>query len=161
MFPSGMPQPAPTKTQRSRYVANPWMPTSTIATGVARCLADVIQTHSGTKVWDLSHVVNNQVDHARMDLVFGQNGITTFIDVATVTPVSSSSGVTAATEKIHFEQYPHMNLAPFILETTSRPKYHAKKFISSLMIDADHPSLAIRDTRPSAISKQQLSVAAT
>ena len=52
---------------------------------VARCLADVIQTHSGTKVFiqqtipGLSRVVNHQVEHARMDLVFDQNGSTTYI----------------------------------------------------------------------------------
>ena len=110
-----------------------------------------------------------------MDFVFDK--ITTYIDVAIVTPFSPSPGLIAATsarpghmamraEKIKFERYPHINLVPFILETTGRPGYHAKKFISTLMKDADNPSLAIRDTWSavqsvlhSAISKQQLTAA--
>ena len=52
-------------------------------------------------------------------------------------------------EKIKFDRYPHINLVPFVLETTGRPSHHAKKCISSLMKDADQPSLAIRDTRTS------------
>ena len=35
------------------------------------------------------------------------------------------------------------------LETTGRPNHHAKKFKSSLMKDADQPSLAIRDSSTS------------
>ena len=126
---------------------------------VTRCLAGVIQRHSGTKVYieqtirALSRVVNNQVEHARMDRVFDQNGITTFIDVAIGTPFSSSPGLIAAASARpgemakraeDFERYPHINLVRFVLETTGRPGHHAKKFISSLMKDADHPSLAIR-----------------
>ena len=63
---------------------------------VARRLADAIQTHNGTKVCieqtipGLFRLLNNQVGHARMELVFEQNGITTFIDVAIVTPFLSS-----------------------------------------------------------------------
>ena len=89
-----------------------WTLTSTIGYGyrydgvdhrhaaVARCRADVIQTHNGTKVYVeqtvpfLSRLVNNQVEHAREDLVFDSNGITMFINVAIVTPVSSTSGLT-------------------------------------------------------------------
>ena len=50
---------------------------------VARCLADVIHPHSGTKVYieqavpALTKMVNGQVEHARMDLVFDHNGFTT------------------------------------------------------------------------------------
>ena len=42
-------------------------------------------------------------------------------------------------KKIKFERYPHINLVPFVLETTGCPAYHAKNFISSLMKDADQP----------------------
>ena len=49
-------------------------------------------------------------------------------------------------EKIKVDRYPHVNLVPFILETTGRPGYHAKKFISNFMKDADNPSVVIRDT---------------
>ena len=48
-------------------------------------------------------------------------------------------------EKVKFERHPHVSLVPFILETTSRPGYHAKKFVSNLKKDADNPPLAIRD----------------
>ena len=71
-------------------------------------------------------------------------------------------------EKNKFDRYPHINLVPFILETTGRPSPHARKFISYLMRDADNPLLAIRDTWSaihsvlnSAISKQQLTAAVT
>ena len=70
-------------------------------------------------------------------------------------------------EKNKFDRYPHINLVPFILETTGRPGPHARKFISYLM-RADNPPLAIRDTLStiqsvlySAISKQQLTAAVT
>ena len=64
-------------------------------------------------------LVNNQVENARMNLVFDQNGITTFIDVAIVHPFSSIPGLIAAAsaragymakrdEKIKFERYPHL-----------------------------------------------------
>ena len=108
---------------------------------VARCLADVIRSHSGTKVYieqtmpGLSRVVNGQFEHA------------------------STDGQESREDQVR---------VPFVLETTGRPGYHAKKFIGSLMKDADQPSLAIRDTRSaiqsvlrSAISKQQLTAAAT
>ena len=64
-------------------------------------------------------------------------------------------------EKGKFGRYPHINLVPFILETTGRPGPHARKFISN-------PPLAIRDTWSaiqsvlhSAISKQQFTAAVT
>ena len=49
-------------------------------------------------------------------------------------------------EKGEFDRYPHINLVPFILETTGPLGPHARKFISNLMRDADNPPLAIRDT---------------
>ena len=68
----------------------------------------------------------------------------------------------------NFDRYLHINLVPFILETTGRPGPHARKFISNLVKDADNPPLAIRDTWSaiqsvlhSAISKQQLTAAVT
>ena len=101
--------------------------------------------------------MNGQVEHARMDLVFDHNGSTTYLDVANGTPFSSSPALIAAAstrpghmakraEKVKFDRYPHVNLVPFILETTGRRGHHAKKFISNLMKDADNPPLAIRDT---------------
>ena len=63
---------------------------------VARCFADVIHSHNGTKVYieqsvpGLTRVVNGQVEHARMDLVVYQNGSTTYLDVVIVSPFSSS-----------------------------------------------------------------------
>ena len=53
---------------------------------LARCLADIIQSHSGVKVFieqeipALTHVVNGQTEHARMDLVFNLNGSVTYLD---------------------------------------------------------------------------------
>ena len=43
-------------------------------------------------------------------------------------------------EKTKFDRYPHINLVPFILETTFRPGPHARKFI------AHNPPIAVRDT---------------
>ena len=148
---------------------------------VARCLADVLHSHNGTKEYieqvipALPRVLNGQAKHARMDLVFNHNGSTTYLDVAIVSPFSSNLALIAAAstrpghmanraEKVKFDRYRHVNLVPFILETSGRPGHHAKKFISNLTKDADNPPLAIRDTwsaiqsvHHSAISKQQLS----
>ena len=152
---------------------------------VGRCLADVVQSHSGAKVFieqevpALTRVVNGQTEHARMDLVFNLNGSVTYVDVSIVAPFSCSpSLVSAARDKTRsygqesgknkFDRYPHINLVPFILETTGRSGPHAKKFISHLLRDADNPPLAIRDTWStiqsvlySATSKQQLTAAVT
>ena len=51
---------------------------------LARCLADIIYSHSGAKVFieqeepALTRVVNGQTEHARMDLVFNLNGSVTY-----------------------------------------------------------------------------------
>ena len=51
---------------------------------VARCLAHVIHSNNGTKVYieqsipALTRVQHGQVEHTRMDLVFDQNGNTTY-----------------------------------------------------------------------------------
>ena len=76
----------------------------------------------------LTRVVNGQVERARMDLVFDQNGSTMFLDVAINSPFSSSPALIAAAskrpgdmakraEKVKFDRYPHVNFVPFILET--------------------------------------------
>ena len=71
-------------------------------------------------------------------------------------------------EKSKFDRYPHINLVPFILETTGRSCPHARKFISYLLRDAHNPPLAVRDTWStiqsvlhSANSNQHLTVAVT
>ena len=135
---------------------------------LARCLADVIQSHSGVKVFveqevpALTRVVNGQTEHARMDLVFNLNGSVTYLDVSLLLLLSLAKRA----EKNKFDRYPHINLVPFILETTGRPGPHARKFINFLLRDADNPPLAVRDTWStiqcvlhSAISKQQLTAA--
>ena len=69
---------------------------------VARCLADVIHSHSGTKVYleqgipTRTRVVNGQTEHVRMNLVFNHNGSTKYLDVAIVSPSSSSPALIAA-----------------------------------------------------------------
>ena len=61
---------------------------------VGRCLPDVIQSHSGAKVFieqevpALTRVVNGQTAHARVDLVFNLNGSVTNLDVSIVAPFS-------------------------------------------------------------------------
>ena len=150
-----------------------------------RCLVDVIQSHSGVTVFieqevpALTRVVNGQTEHARMDLVFNLNGSVTYLDVSIVAPFSCNPSLVSAAstkpgfmaeraEKHKYDRYPHINLVPFILETTGRPGPHTRKFFSYLMRDADNQPLAIRNTWSaiqsvlhSAISKQQLTAAVT
>ena len=150
---------------------------------VGRCLADVIQSHSGAKVFieqevlALTRVVKGQREHARMDLVFNLNESVTYLDVSIVAPFSCNPSLVSAAstrqglmakraEKNKSDRYPHINLVPLIVETTGRPGPHARKFISYLMLDADNPPPAIRDAWStirsvlhSAISKQQLTAA--
>ena len=152
---------------------------------LARCLADIIHSHSGVKVFieqevpALARVVNGQTEHARMDLVFNLHGSITYLDVSIVAPFSCNPSLVSAAstkpglmakraEKAKFDRYPHINLVPFILETTGRPGPHARKFINYLLRDADNPPIAVRDTWStiqsvlhSAISKQQLMAAVT
>ena len=152
---------------------------------LARCLADIIHSHSGIKVFieqevpALTRVVNRQTEHARMDLVFNLNGSITYLDVSIVAPFSCNPSLVSVAstkpgfiakraEKTKFDRYPHINLVPFILETTGRAGPHARKFINYLLRDADNPPIAVRDTWStiqsvlhSAISKQQLTAAVT
>ena len=94
---------------------------------VGRCLADVIQSHSGAKVF-----VEQEVPALRMDLVFHLNGSVTYWDVSIVAPFSCNPSLVSAAstkpglmakraEKNKFDRYPHINLVLFILETTGRP----------------------------------------
>ena len=59
---------------------------------LARCLADIIHSHSGVKVYieqevpALTRVVNGQTEHARMDLVFNLHGSMTYLDVSLLLP---------------------------------------------------------------------------
>ena len=59
---------------------------------VARCLADVIHSHSCTN----SHPRREQWKHARMDLVFHLNGSVTNLDVSIVAPFSCNPSLVAA-----------------------------------------------------------------
>ena len=69
---------------------------------VGRCLADVIQSHSGVKVFieqevpALTRVVNGQTEHAQMDLVFNLYGSVTYLDVSIVAPFSCSPSLVSA-----------------------------------------------------------------
>ena len=60
---------------------------------LARCLADIIHSHSGVKVFieqevpALTRVVNGQTEHARMDLVFNLDVSITYLDVSIVAPL--------------------------------------------------------------------------
>ena len=104
---------------------------------LARCLADIIHSLSGVKVFieqevpALTRVVNGKTEHARMDPVFNLNGSITYLEVSIVAPFSCNPSLVSAAstkpgfmakraEKTKFDKYPHINLIPFILETTSR-----------------------------------------
>ena len=69
---------------------------------LARCLADIIQSHSGVKVFieqevpALTRVVNGQTEHAQMDLVFNLHGSITYLDVSIVAPFSCNPSLVAA-----------------------------------------------------------------
>ena len=92
-----------------------------------------------------------------MDLVFNLHGSITYLDVSIVAPFSCNPSLVSAAstkpglmakraEKTKFDRYPHINLVPFILETTGRPGSHDRKFINYLLRDADNPPIAVRDT---------------
>ena len=151
---------------------------------VARCLADVIQSHRGAKVFieqdvpALTRVVNGQTEHARMDLVFNVNGSVhisgcihccSFL-LQSVPGLSNQHQTRTYGQKSREEQIQQI---PTHQPRSFHPRDHrstcstdARKFISYLMRDADNPPLAIRDTWSaiqsvlhSAISKQQLTAA--
>ena len=150
---------------------------------VGRCLADVIQSYSGVKVFidqevpALPRAVNGRTEHARMDLVLNLNGSVTYLDVSIVAPFPCSPSLVSAAstkpglmakraEKNKFDRYQHVKLVPFIVQTTGRNGPHAKKFICHLLRDADNLPLPIRDpwstiqsVLHSAISKQQITAA--
>ena len=103
---------------------------------LARCLADLITTHTCTKahveqfIPGLAHTnQHGQIELAGMDIVVALRGVTYYIDTAIVSPFSSNASLmTAASarpgymakreEKRKFDRYPRINLAPFILEST-------------------------------------------
>ena len=154
---------------------------------LARCLADLVTTHTGVKVHIEQAIPGTpreprpgaHPERARMDIVFQLHGQTYYIDTAVVTPFSANAGLIAAAssrpgymakreEKNKFDRYPSINLVPFILETTGRLGYHAQMFIKFLFSDPDHPPTAIRDawaailtTLHGCISKQQLQAVTT
>ena len=97
---------------------------------VARCLADVIHSHSGTKVFieqevlALTRVVNGPREHARMDLVFNLNGSVTYLDVSIVALFSCNQSLVSAAstrpghmarraEKTKFDRTPTHKPRPF------------------------------------------------
>ena len=107
---------------------------------IGRCLADVIQSHSLAKVFieqevlALTRVVNGHTEHARMDLVLNLNGSVTYLDVSIVAsfslairpwsqqqPAQSQDLWPKERKRTIFDRSPHINLVPFILETTGRP----------------------------------------
>ena len=69
---------------------------------LARCVADIIHSHSGVKVFieqevpALTRVVNGLTEHARMDLVFNLNGSITYLHVSTVAPFSCNPSLVSA-----------------------------------------------------------------
>ena len=92
---------------------------------VGRRLADVIQSHSGAKVFieqevpALTRVVNGQTEHVRMDLVFNLNGSVTYLDVSIVALFSCNPSLVSSAstkpglmakraEKNKFDRYPHI-----------------------------------------------------
>ena len=90
-----------------------------------------------------------------MDLIFNLNGSVTYLSVSIVAPFSCNPSLVSAAstkpglmakraEKNNFDGHPHINLVPFILETTGRLGPHARNFISYLMQDADNPPLPSR-----------------
>ena len=58
------------------------------------------------------------------------------VQASLLRPASAQATWPRERKKVKIERYPHINLAPFILETTG---YHAKKFVSNLMKDAVNP----------------------
>ena len=178
---------APTKVRRVSSATNQWTRNSITAScryggsvdckhaAVGRCLADVIQSHSGVKVFieqevpALTRVVNGQTEHARMDLVFNFNGSVTYVDVSIVAPFSCSPSLVCSQHKTRtYGQESRKEQIRQVSTHQPRSFHHAKKFISYLLRDADKPPLAVKDTWStiqsvlhSAISKQQFTAAVT
>ena len=138
-------------------------------TAVGRCLADVIQSHSGVKVFiehgwisSLTLTVQSRIWMSLLLL------LSRAIRPWCLLSAQNQALWRRERRRPNLTGYPHINLVPFMLETTGRPGPHAKKFTSYLMRDADNPPLAIKDTWSaiqcvlhSAISKQQLTAAVT
>ena len=141
-----------------------------------RCLADLVQKYLGTNVL-IEQIIPTMLrngQRARMDLVFTHDGQTTYIDVAIVAPWSADAGHLAQAstkggymarkeEKSKFTRYPNHRLIPFVLETTGRPGFHARKFVSDMVADHPQPSVAsqniwciLQNALQTSISHQQL-----
>ena len=120
---------------------------------VARCFADVIQSHSDIKVFieqdvlALTRVVNEQSKHARMDLVFNLNGSFPYLDLSIVDPWSCNPLASLSSQhqsRKTFMTNTHTSTS-VVFETTSRLGPHARKCISHLMPDGDNP-FVFKDT---------------
>ena len=142
---------APTKAQRASSVTNQWTRNSitAVAVGMEEVSTAGMQQWGGAsqtsynrtggvkvfieqEVPALTRVVNGQTEHARMDLVFNINGSVTYLGVSIVASFSYNPSLVSAAstkpglmakraEENTFDRYPHINLVPFILETTGRP----------------------------------------
>ena len=171
-------------TSASLHSMQEWSGVDQRHSALARCLADLVTTHTGATVYIEQTIPGlprephpgAQPERARMNIVFNLHGLTYCTDTAVVTPFSSNAGLISADsarmakreEKKKFDRYPRINLVPFVLEATGRPGYHAQKFIKYFFSDTDHPPTAIRDawaaiqtTLHSCISKQQLRAVTT
>ena len=123
---------------------------------VARCLADVIQSHSGVEVCieqevpALTRVVNGQSEHARMDLVFNLNGsvsIWMFLLLLLSLAIRPWSQQPAQ----NLDSWPRERRRPNLtgthtsiwsrssLRQLADLSLHARKFISYLMRETDNP----------------------
>ena len=97
-----------------------------------------------------------------------------YTDVAVVAPFSGNAALLAQSsakggymarreEKEKIRRYPNHRLVPFVMETTGRPGYHARKFVRELVADAETPARAaqelwccLQSALQSAIARQQL-----
>ena len=103
---------------------------------LARCLVDVIQSHSGVKVFIEKEVLaltvlsTDRLNTLGWILSLTLTVSVTYLDVSIVAPFSCNPSLVSAAstkpglmakraEKNKFNRYPHTNLVPFILETWS------------------------------------------
>ena len=149
---------------------------------LARCLADLVTTHTGAKTipgLPREPQPGAESEGARVDVVFNLRGHTFCIDTAVVTPFSSNAGLISAAsartgcmverqEKKQFDRYPRINLVPLSLEITGGSGYHAQTFIKQFCSDTDHPLTSIRDgwagiqtTSHNSVCKQPLQAVST
>ena len=131
---------APTKVPQVLFATNLWIRNCIIAMAADMeevliadmqhwpdCLADIIHSHSGVKVFieqevlALTRVVNGQTEHARMDLVFNLHGFnhvfgrlyscSLLLQSVLVSAASTKPGLMAKrAEKTKFDRYPHTSI---------------------------------------------------